>query len=148
MRARYRRAARAAASAALTYVVLKLEDLGLVLLRFAGARRQRRYEVRLAPPQRREAPAPPEPTPPEVADERTMRRIAEAQNGGMSSAEGTERWLRGENPGGLHHKAQRRPEDEPDMMPERERPEQEEPQGRKERMPGGERHLPENRRGT
>jgi hypothetical protein len=85
---------------------------------------------------------------PEVADERTMRRIAEAQHGGISSAEGTERWLRGENPGGLHHKAPRRPEDEPDMMPERERPEQEEPQGRKERIPGGERHLPETRRGT
>lgn len=146
MRARYRRAARAAATAALTYLILKLEDLGLSLLRFAGARRKRRYEVRLAPAQQRLAPTSRSPA---KADERTIRRIAEAQNGGISSAEGTERWLRGDNPGGLHHKAVRQPEaDEADMMPERERPEQDEPQGRKERVPGGERHLPETRRGA
>jgi hypothetical protein len=129
---------------------LKLEDLGLLLLRFAGEQRRRRYEVRLAPaPQRRTAPrqGPARQQQPEIADERTMRRIAEAQQGGMSSSEGMERWLSGANPGGLHHKAPRRPEDEPDMMPERERPEQEEPQGRKERSPGGERHLAETRRG-
>src|SRR5262245_35638662 len=118
MRARYRRAVQAAASAALTYLVLKLEDIGLALLRFAGKRRQRRYEVRLAPSARSPASVP------ETADERTIRRMAEAERGGMSSAEGIDRWLRGDNPGGLHQKAQRRPADEADMMPERERPAQ------------------------
>jgi len=127
----------------MTYVTLKLEDLGLLLLRFAGARFRRRYEVRLPPPAR-----PRGVTVPEHADERSIRRMAEAEHGGMSSAEGTERWLRGANPGGLHHKAVRRPEDEAFMMPERERPAWEEPQGRKERVPGGERHIPATRRGT
>ena len=143
MRARYRRALRAAASAALTYAFLKLEDIGLALLRFAGSHRRRRYEVRLAPPERAR-PA----VFPKVADERTMRRMAEAEHGGISSAEGMDRWLRGDNPGGLHQRAPRRPADEADMMPERERPQQEEPQGRKERIPGGARHLPTARRGA
>ncbi|MFT3770722.1 MAG: hypothetical protein QM820_35310 [Minicystis sp.] len=143
MRARYRRGLRAAASAVLTFAFLKLEDIGLALLRFAGERRRRRYEVRLAPPDQRQPKAIPK-----VADERTMRRIAEAQNGGISSEEGMNRWLRGENPGGLHHKAPRSPDEEADMMPPRERPDQEEPQGRKERVPGGERHIPASRRGA
>src|SRR3954468_20934374 len=44
----------------------------------------------------------------EYADERTMRRMAEAERGGLSSRESTARYERGENPGGLHHKAVRR----------------------------------------
>jgi hypothetical protein len=48
---------------------------------------------------------------PETADERTFRRIAEQQAGGISSQEGSARYERGENPGGLHHKAQRLPPD-------------------------------------
>ena len=40
------------------------------------------------------------------ADERTIRRIAEAELGGISSEESVARYARGENPGGLHHKAQ------------------------------------------
>jgi hypothetical protein len=36
------------------------------------------------------------------ADERTIRRIAEHELGGTSSAESREAYLRGENPGGLH----------------------------------------------
>jgi hypothetical protein len=143
MRARYRRALRTAASAALTLVFLKLEDIGLALLRYAGLRRRRRYEVRLAPSERPR----PQVFPP-VADERTQRRMAEAERGGLSSAEGIDRWMRGENPGGLHHKASRNPEEEPDRVPERERPAQEEPQGRHERMPGRQRALPATRRGS
>jgi hypothetical protein len=46
-----------------------------------------------------------------TADEKTIRRIAEAQAGGISSAESDARYARGENPGGLHHKAQRPPPD-------------------------------------
>lgn len=76
-----------------------------------------------------------------------MRRMAEAEHGGISSEEGAARWARGENPGGLHHKAPRSPEDEPDQMPPRERPELEEPQGRKERLPHHERQMAEVRRG-
>ncbi len=41
--------------------------------------------------------------PPAHADERTIRRVGEAQLGGMSSAESREAYERGENPGGLHH---------------------------------------------
>jgi hypothetical protein len=37
------------------------------------------------------------------ADERTIRRMAEDELGGTSSAESREAYLRGENPGGLHH---------------------------------------------
>ncbi len=48
---------------------------------------------------------------PVTADERTIRRIAEQQAGGISSQEGSARYERGENPGGLHHKAQRLPPD-------------------------------------
>ena len=43
------------------------------------------------------------PSPPEHADERTIRRVGEAQLGGMSSEESRDAYLRGENPGGLHH---------------------------------------------
>lgn len=62
---------------------------------------------------------------PKVADERTMRRIAEAQAGGMSSDEGRARYERGEHPGGLHGKAERPP-------PDAESFEDEEPQDRLE----------------
>jgi hypothetical protein len=48
MRARTRRAFRTAASAAWTWLILKLEDAGLAALRFAGGRIGRRYDVRLA----------------------------------------------------------------------------------------------------
>lgn len=48
---------------------------------------------------------------PETSDERTMRRIAESQAGGISSKESDARYERGENPGGLHHKGQRLPPD-------------------------------------
>lgn len=54
-----------------------------------------------------------------------MRRIAEAQAGGMSSEEGRARWERGEHPGGLHGKAERLP-------PDAESLEIEEPHDRKE----------------
>jgi hypothetical protein len=49
---------------------------------------------------------------PKTSDERTMRRIAEAQAGGMSSEEGRARYERGEHPGGLHGKAERDPDAE------------------------------------
>jgi len=48
---------------------------------------------------------------PVVADERTIRRIAEAQSGGMSSSESAARYERGEHAGGLHGKARRTPPD-------------------------------------
>ena len=75
------------------------------------------------------------------ADERTARRMAEDEHGGISSAESAARWERGDNPGGLHHKAVRR------EGPEHQRPDQEEPQERRERVPGGEPSLPATRRG-
>ena len=78
----------------------------------------------------------------EYADERTMRRIAEAERGGLSSRESTARYERGENPGGLHHKAVRR------EGPEHERPGMEEPQERREKVPGGPRRIPVTRRGS
>ena len=37
------------------------------------------------------------------ADERTIRRMAEAQQGGKSSEESRLAYERGDNPGGLHH---------------------------------------------
>jgi hypothetical protein len=78
----------------------------------------------------------------EHADERTIRRIAEAERGGLSSRESAARYERGENPGGLHHKAVRR------EGPEHPRPRLEEPQERKEKVPGGTRHIPVMRRGS
>lgn len=76
------------------------------------------------------------------ADERTMRRVAEAEHGGISSEESAARFARQENPGGTHQKAVRREEGPPHP-----RPEQEEPQERVERVPGGEKHMPAVRRG-
>ena len=37
------------------------------------------------------------------ADERTIRKVAEEQEGGISSAASRTAYERGENPGGLHH---------------------------------------------
>jgi hypothetical protein len=48
---------------------------------------------------------------PSEADERTIRRIAEAQSGGISSQESDARYESGEHPGGLHGKAVRPPPD-------------------------------------
>lgn len=75
------------------------------------------------------------------ADERTFRRIAEAERGGLSSKESAARYMRGENPGGLHHKAVHH------EGPEHQRPAFYEPQERKETVPGGERHIAVMRRG-
>jgi len=43
---------------------------------------------------------------PKTSDERTMRRIAEAQVGGMSTEEGLARYQSGQHRGGLHGKAE------------------------------------------
>ena len=75
------------------------------------------------------------------ADERTLRRVAEAERGGISSEESAARFARQENPGGTHHKAPRREER---AHP---RPAQEEPQARVERVPGGEKRMHAVRRG-
>jgi hypothetical protein len=77
------------------------------------------------------------------ADERTMRRVAEAQAGGMSSEESAARYARGENPGGLHQKEAHRGEGRLHQ-----RPGDEEPQERKETVPGKERHIAVNRKGS
>jgi hypothetical protein len=76
------------------------------------------------------------------ADERTIRRLAELQRGGLSSREGVARYERGENPGGLHHKAVRR------EGPEHPRHHLEEPKERKEKIPGRVRCIPVMRRGS
>ncbi len=68
--------------------------------------------------------------------------MAEAERGGSSSRESAARYERGENPGGLHQKAVRR------EGPEHPRPHLEEPQERKEKVPGGTRHIPVMRRGS
>ncbi|MDI1451348.1 hypothetical protein [Polyangium sp. 6x1] len=39
---------------------------------------------------------------PEHADEKTQRRTAESQHGGISSEESSRRYETGENPGGTH----------------------------------------------
>jgi hypothetical protein len=79
---------------------------------------------------------------PAHADERTARRMAEAERGGLSSQESAERYARGENPGGMHHKSVRR------EVPEHQRPELYEPQERKETVPGKEKHIAVMRRGS
>jgi predicted lipid-binding transport protein (Tim44 family) len=84
---------------------------------------------------------PPE-QPAEHADERSIRRMAEAEHGGTSSAESAARYERGENAGGTHQKAVQH------EGPVHQRPEFEEPQERKERVPGGERHIPISRKGS
>jgi len=130
MRARHRSRPRAIATAALTWIVRRVEDLVVLLARLGAAYRRRR------PPRH-----PSTPVVPEHADERTARRLAEAQNGGLSSAESDARLTRGDNPGGLHQKRV------PREGPERLRPDQDEPPERKERGHGRERHLSAMRRG-
>jgi hypothetical protein len=76
---------------------------------------------------------------PETADERTIRRVAEAQAGGISSQESDARYERGENPGGLHHKAERPP-------PDAEMFEIEEPPDRTQTHRGSRRTMASNRR--
>jgi hypothetical protein len=78
----------------------------------------------------------------ERADERTIRRLAERERGGLSSRESVARYERGENPGGLHHRAIRR------EGPEHPRHHPEEPRERKEKVPGGVRCIPVMRRGS
>ncbi len=90
---------------------------------------------------RREVAEPASPLAAPPADERTARRLAEAERGGLSSAESAARLACGDNPGGLHHKRVQR------EGPERPRPEQDEPPERKERLHGREKHLPALRRG-
>lgn len=91
--------------------------------------------------QRRRRPSRRARTGPTTADERTIRRIAEEQSGGLSSAESDARYVRGENPGGLHHKARRPP-------PDAEMFELEEPVGRTEKHRGTRRTMAFTRRGT
>jgi hypothetical protein len=79
---------------------------------------------------------------PDHADERTIRRVLEEQHGGISSEESDARYASGENPGGLHHKMAHHD------GPEHQRPSLEEPQDRKERRPGHNKHMSANRRGT
>ena len=125
-----RRHFRAVARSSLTWVVCRLEDLVVFLVRHRDAFRRRHAD---------RAPRPPRP--PSHADERTARRLAEAENGGLSSAESAARLACGDNPGGLHHKRV------PRASPERLRPDQEEPPERKERAHGRQNHLPAMRRG-
>jgi hypothetical protein len=76
------------------------------------------------------------------ADERTLRRTAEMERGGLSSEESAARFARRGYRGGTHQKAVHQ-----DEGPLHQRPEQEEPQERVERTPGGEKHMPAVRRG-
>jgi hypothetical protein len=124
MRARYKKALRSAATAALAWINRGLDRIVGWALREDEAR-----------------PAPAAPPPPRHADERTVHRMAEAERGGMSTEASAVLYESGENPGGLHHKAVRR------EGPEHPRPQQEEPQERKERVPGGARRIPVIRRG-
>ena len=132
MRVRTRRSLRSVASAAMAWLVYKLEDFGLGLLRLTERRRKRRDRQRPAMP-----------SPPAHADERAGRRLAEAEHGGLSTDASNALYASGANPGGMHHKAVRREEG-----PEHPRPEQEEPQERKERVPGGEHYMAAIRRGS
>jgi hypothetical protein len=51
------------------------------------------------------SPKAPDPGRPEHADEKTQRRTAEQQHGGISSEESSRRYETGENPGGTHQDA-------------------------------------------
>ncbi len=121
---------RKATKKALKRIVHRLEELALACVQ-AGQRSMRARQ-----------PARQKHAVPEHADEKTRRRMAEAEGGGSSSAESDARWQSGDNPGGTHHRSVRR------EGPEHPRPEQEEPQGRKEREPRGERHMGAVRRGA
>jgi hypothetical protein len=127
MKSQHRRDIGAAVRAGWRWILHKLENLGAVPARPAELRGPGTSERKYQAP----------------ADERTMRCMAEHEQGGMSSAESDARWESGENPGGTHHKAVRREEGE-----ERPRPAHEEPQARTERVPHGEHCLSETRRGS
>ncbi|WP_437855933.1 hypothetical protein [Sorangium sp. So ce363] len=123
------------------------ERVDRIVRRLAGLRWIRRSRVlrgvrSLRDRVRREI-APPQRRPPEHADERTMRRTAERDAGGTSSAESAARYAGGVHVGGTHGgKAV------PREGPEHQRPELEEPQARIERTSGGEDHIPEKRSGA
>jgi hypothetical protein len=77
------------------------------------------------------------------SDERTLRRVAEAQQGGLSSQESAARYARGDNPGGIHHRAA------PHLREGQlyEGPDGEEPPARAERAPGRPKRMASTRRG-
>ena len=98
-----------------------------------------------APARQQGAPAPTQrsgQSGPAHADERTIRRMAEAERGGLSSQQSAALYASGQNPGGTHHKSVRR------EVPEHQRPELYEPQERKETIPGKEKHIAVMRRGS
>lgn len=111
-------------------------------IRALAAQARSLLQARRARPPTPRRPARARPIAREHADERTIRRIAEAEGGGLSTRESDARYERGENPGGLHHKAVRR------EGPGEARHHLEEPRERKEKVPGGERHLAAQRRGS
>ena len=98
MRARYARGVQATASAVMTWLVLKLEDIGLAVSQYAAGRRQRRYELRPVLPQpiARAAPveapsegsAPPAPVEPATSPLSLESQEARAQNEGMVEGAG------------------------------------------------------------
>jgi hypothetical protein len=138
MKSTYRETMRAARSAVVHWIFGRVTAIGRALLQVGEQQSRREEEPHPQPAeQARSAPA---------TDERSGRRRGEEARGGISSQEATQRWERGENPGGLHHKATRHPGEEDDTAMERD-PVREEPEGRKERQPGGERHMAETRRG-
>jgi hypothetical protein len=67
--------------------------------RVAGWRGRRGARQAHPPP---DSPASSVERPTEHADERTIRRAAEEQLGGTSSADSRDAYVRGDNPGGLH----------------------------------------------
>src|SRR6267378_1481095 len=79
---------------------------GLIERRLAELMRRWAGEERAAPPNARVGARNVEPTP-SHADERTIRRMGEAELGGSSSEKSREAYERGENPGGLHRGARR-----------------------------------------
>jgi hypothetical protein len=80
------------------------------------------------------------------ADERTMRRVAEVQRGGLSSEQSDARYASGQHPGGIHQRSTAPPPADADSS-QHQRPEHEEPQDRVERVRGRERRMPSTRRG-
>lgn len=77
------------------------------------------------------------------ADERTIRRMAEHQGGGISTDEMLARYEAGLNPGGLHGRAMRER-----LASDEIRHGSDEPDDPKARRPGHERHMPAHRRGS
>jgi hypothetical protein len=77
------------------------------------------------------------------ADERTLRRVAEARHGGLSSQESAIRYVRGDNPGGTHNNGAPHLRDR-QLYPG---PDEEEPPARTERAPGKAKRMASTRRG-